>query len=186
MKTPAVKIKKISRSFRWLFTAIFMALPVIHGLLWFYAPIPKYDFMQLGFVVDLIPKGIHLLTPLSPLTRLYSFLVDLVPLIILEFLFYSLIRLFKLYERGEIFSALNVVCIKNIGVSLLVLQIVQVICNGLLSMILTWNNPPGFKVITVTLSGFNVGMMLMALLIILVSWVMMEGCRLRNEQQLTI
>ena len=186
METPAVKIRKISRFFRWLFTAIFIALPVIHGLLWFFAPIPKFDFMHLGFVMDLIPKGVQVMTALSPLTRLYAFLVDLIPLIILEFLFYSLIRLFKLYEQGDIFSTRNVVCIKNIGASLLIFQIIQVICNGLLSMVLTWNNPPGFRVITVTLSGLNVSMMLMALLIILISWVMMEGCRLRNEQQLTI
>ena len=69
---------------------------------------------------------------------------------------------------------------------MLLTQIAAIVCNGFLSGVLTWNNPHGFRTIKVTLSGMHVSIILTAFLIILIAWIMAEGCQLRDEQQLTI
>jgi hypothetical protein len=51
---------------------------------------------------------------------------------------------------------------------------------------MTWQNPPGHRAATLSLSSIDIATLLTAILIILISWIMAEGCRLREEQQLTI
>lgn len=185
-QTTQAKIKKVSFIFRWLFIAIMIALPIINLILWINAPTPIDISGKFGFLMDIVPKGVKVLHPLSWSTKLYGFLVSLIPILIIEFLLYSLVQLFRHYEKAEIFTLKNVSYIKRIGIALLLNQIVNVICNGALSGILSWNNPHGYRVIVLTLSGINLSLLLMACIIILISWVMSEGYRLKMEQQLTI
>lgn len=180
------KIKKISLLFCWLFQALFIGVPLVHIIAWFNAPVPIDLSGNFGFLVNVIPKHTEVLHPLSASTRLFGFLIDCIPMILIELIIYFLIRLFKLYQRAEIFSLQNVNYIKNIGYTLLLLQVVRPLCDGVLSGILTLNNPAGHRYIKVTITGTNLSMVLTAFIIILVSWIMVEGCRLREEQQLTV
>jgi hypothetical protein len=99
---------------------------------------------------------------------------------------YSLIKLFRLYERGEIFSINNVNYIRNIGYALLATEFFEPIFQFLMGVVLTMHNPPGQLFFSITLGATNLGIILMSLFIILISWIMAEGCKLREEQQLTI
>ena len=187
MTSTQEKIKKVSLIFRWLFTALLIMVPLVHILSWFNAPLPTDISGKLGlFIMFPIPKSLQILHALSLSTKIYGFLITAIPILVIEFILYFLIRLFKLYEHAEIFSVQNVRYIKKIGYALLINQIVTIICDGFLSVILTWNNPPGLRILRLTLSGMNAGMILTAFIIILISWIMAEGCRLREEQQLTI
>jgi hypothetical protein len=180
------RIKKVSFIFCLIFKVLFVAVPLVHIIAWFNAPNPIDVSGQFGFLINVIPRGTQILHPLDNTTRLYGFLVDLIPVILMELIIYFLIRLFTLYQRAEIFSLQNVKYIKNTGLTLLILQIVRPLGDGFLTAVLTMGNPPGHRYIAITVSGTNVSMMLTAFIIILVSWIMAEGCRLREEQQLTI
>ncbi len=188
MSPTQVRIKKVSRIFRGLFQVLFLAVPVVHILAWIYAPASIDISGNLGFLVSVVPQGVKVLHPLTMTTRIIGFLVSLPPIIFIECILYFLIKLFNLYTQGEIFSAQNVRYIKKTGYSLLWTQITSILCNGALSAILSWGNPhgSGTRSLILTILPINITVILTAFLIILISWIMAEGCRLREEQQLTI
>lgn len=76
--------------------------------------------------------------------------------------------------------------IRNIGYALLIGQIINPFYEALMGLVLTLHNPSGHRFIGFTLDQNNIGILFAALIIILISWVMAEGCQLREEQQLTI
>jgi hypothetical protein len=101
---------------------------------------------------------------------------------------YFLIKLFKLYEQGEIFSIRNVNFIRKTGYTMLIGQLINPVYQVLISVTLTWHNKlhgvPRYA--TIAFDGTSVGIILTSLMIILISWIMAEGCKLREEQQLTV
>lgn len=187
------KIKRVSLFFRIIFQIIFILSPIILIIGWINAP---NSLSLLGGAINLniIPRtylglGFHntaILHELNASEKLLGFLVGSMPLLVELFILYSLIKLFKLYEQGEIFSLQNVRYIRNIGYGLLVGQIIHPIYEFLMGIVLTWRNPPGHRFASMTLDQTNIGILLTAVLVILISWIMAEGCKLREEQQLTI
>lgn len=181
------KIKRISHFFRILFLLLFITLPVLLILEWINAPNP---FVILAGVIKLssIPLSYSnsILHTLTPAEKLLGFCISTVPLSIALYILHSLIKLFKLYESGEIFSINHVRYIRNIGYGLLATQIINPLYEGLMGVILTWHNPHGHRFASISLDQTNIGMIVGALLVILISWIMAEGYRLQEEQQLTI
>lgn len=186
------KIKKVSLFFKILFQILFIALPITLMIGWVNAPKP---LVTLGGTINmsLIPHaylpnetGPVILHTLSATEKMLGFLVSTIPLCIELFILYFLIKLFQLYEKGEIFSSKNVQYIRKIGYTLLIDQCINPFYQALMGVVLTLHNPPGHRFAAVTLDQTNMGILLTALLVILISWIMAEGCKLREEQQLTI
>lgn len=186
MTSTQTRIKKVSFIFRWLFQILFIAVPVLHTVTWIIAPAAFDVSGHFGFFSSAIPQGTVIMHNLTTSTKIYGWLIGAVPMLIVEFILYLLIRLFLLFERVEIFSTANVQYIKKIGYSLLAFQLLNPLFDGLLTALLTFGNPPGHRYASITISGLNIAMVLTALMAILISWIMAEGCRLRDEQQLTI
>jgi hypothetical protein len=187
------KIQRVSFFFRVLFQVAFVVLLAAEILTWLNAPaslhalkvygffmIPENYFTNLAMPQHLMPQTF------TAMTKLLGFLVSMISTGVKLVLFYFLIRLFKLYERGEIFTLANVRYIRNIGYTLLVSQLIIPLYQGLIGIVLTRQNPPGQHFAMFGIGTDNLGVLFMSLLIILVSWIMAEGCRLREEQQLTI
>lgn len=188
MTPTQAKIKKVSLFFRWLFVSLLIAVPIVHLISWISAPVPIDVSGMFGFWVSPVPKTVQVLHTLSLSTKIYGFLVTAMPVVIIEFILYFLIKLFKLYAQGEIFTIQNVSYIKKTGIALLIMQIVRPISEGIVSALVTWGNPigSGTRKSVITITGIDLTLLLTAFLIILISWIMTEGCRLREEQQLTI
>ena len=55
-----------------------------------------------------------------------------------------------------------------------------------MSLLITSQNAPGSHKIAFTISGMDVSMILMSVIIIVVSWIMREGVELEQEQRLTV
>jgi len=181
------RIKRVSLFFRAVFQILFIALPVILAIAWITSP---ESLVIMGGVINMsfIPRPyvnniLHILTPAD---RLLGFGISSIPMLIELYILYSLIKLFGLYSKGEIFSVNNVRHIRNIGYALLVTQVVNPLYEGLMGVALTWHNPHGHRFASVTLDQTNLGIIFVALIVILISWIMAEGCKLREEQQLTI
>ena len=183
MTTIQTKIQRTSRFFRLFFQAVFIILPCIQIIAWMMAPQPLPVFF--GYI-RVIPTSVEVLHHLSWTTKFYGFLLSSISLIIVEFILYYLIRLFRLYEQGEIFTAANVSYIRKSGYALLLMQIMAPITEGFLTLIISWGNPPGHRIAAASVSGLDLTLIITAFMVILISWIMTEGCRLREEQQLTI
>lgn len=179
------KIKRISYWFRLLFQLLFVALPIISIVFWINAPNPL-GFPAAGFSINDIPKSITILHPLSNATKLYGFLINLIPLGCTELILFFLINLFRFFEQAEIFSVKNVQLIRNIGYTILLSQLLNPLYWALISVALTWHNPHGQRVMAITFDDTNIFRILTALLVILISWIIAEGYKLREEQQFTI
>lgn len=175
------RIKLVSLFFRLFFQVTFLCLIAAQFIGWMYAP------MNVGFF-NVIPASYqHLISSsLDMNTRVAGFFLSSIPLLIKLIVLYSLIKLFRLYERHEFFSVKNVIYIRSAGYALLLFEIAKPIIDFLLGFILTSANPPGLRVAMLTISEANIGVILTSLLIILVSWIMSEGCKLNEEQQLII
>lgn len=181
------KIKRISLFFRVLFQVVFVALPIFLIIAWI-----KFSgtLVIIGGTINLnyIPAAYtnSILHALSGSEKLLALCLSSIPMLIQLYILYSLINLFKLYEKGEIFSINNVRYIRNIGYAVLITQIIDPIYQGAMGFVLTRYNPPGHRFAAITLDQTNIGVVLIALMVILISWIMAEGCKLREEQQLTI
>lgn len=181
------KIKRISLFFRVLFQVSFVALPIFLITAWI---ISSGTLVIIGGAISLnyIPAAYSnsILHVLSGSEKLLALGLGSIPMFIQLYILYSLINLFKLYEKGEIFPINNVRYIQKIGYALLITQIIDPIYQGAMGFVLTRYNPPGHRFATITLDQTNLGIILIALLVILISWIMAEGCKLREEQQLTV
>lgn len=181
------KIKNVSCFFRIFFQIAFFAFPILLAVSWIYAPAELQ--LLAGFIrIDPIPVSYThgILHTLSPSEKLFGFIASCIPLAIILFILYSLIKLFRLYEQAEIFSLNNVRYIRNIGYALFIGQLIQPFYQFLMGIILTMHNPKGHRYAAFTFDQTNISILLMGLLMILISWIMAEGCRLREEQQLTV
>ncbi len=181
------RIKNVALFFRILFQIIFIALPILLIMSWVYAP------NELGFLIgifrfnaipDVYSKSI--LHTLSASEKSLGCLVSAIPVIVQMYLFYCLIQLFKLYEIGKIFSLHHVKYIRNMSYALLLGQFIQPFYQFAMGFVLTLNNPPHHRYAAITFTQTNLGILLIALLIILISWIMAEGYQLQEEQQLTV
>jgi len=183
------KIQRVSLFFRIIFQIIFICAPILLIINWMYAP---QELVLLGGIIhfNTIPKAYLgeqiILSPLTMNIKIAACLLDVVPLFIELFVLYSLIKLFKLYERNEIFSLAHVQYIRRIGYALLIGQMINLFYQALMGIILTWHNPPHHHVMQISLDQTNISILLTSFLVILISWVMAEGYQLREEQQLTI
>ncbi|MBV8803249.1 MAG: DUF2975 domain-containing protein [Gammaproteobacteria bacterium] len=193
------RITSVSLFFRLVFQAVFIILPILFILSWIYAPdelVLLAGIIKLNAIPDTY-NGMHVYTlqgmpeksilhTLSIGEKTLGCLASAILLLMKMFILYSLIKLFKLYENKDIFSIKHVKYIRNIGYALLLGQVFEPFYQFIMGLILTLNNPPHHHYAAITFDQTNIGILLTAFLVILISWVIAEGCKLREEQQFTI
>lgn len=183
------KIKRASHWFHLFFQICLFLTPLLLVLSWIYATQQTFQSNHPNLFLSPVSQNLlttPVLSPLNPLTKLLGFLVSCIPVGIDMLIFYFLIQLFKLYERGEIFTRNNVKYIRNIGYAMLGSQLIQPIYQALMTFILTMNNPKGHRLISIGFGTTDIMLLLTALIIILISWIMTEGYKLNDEQKYTV
>jgi len=124
--------------------------------------------------------------------------------IILWVWYWKLFQLFKLYERGLIFSAQTIRCIKILGVLCAVgwalMTLLQILPHPLPSSQIIQTHPPEAAVIEGVIvssyrmgffsfdfgTGINFGLLFAGIVIVLIAWIMDEGRKIQEEQELTV
>jgi hypothetical protein len=96
------------------------------------------------------------------------------------------IRLFGLYKHHQYFGHRNVLCLKRIGLFLLLREFLAPLQVALFSLILTFNNPVGYRCVSVSISGMNLLGCVVGLMTLVIAWIMDEGRKLQEEQDLTV
>jgi len=112
--------------------------------------------------------------------------------------YWKLARLFQFYERGLIFTSETIRCIKTLGV----LCVINWLFTSV-GMVLKHLSPPPplpspgitIKIIPSSFSmgffsfsiyGINVGLLLAGIIIVIIAWIMDEGRKIQEEQELTV
>lgn len=89
--------------------------------------------------------------------------------------------LFARYRRGEILTAACAGHIRRSGVALVVLAGMQVLIRPLQILALTADNPPGEKMLAISLSGEMLWLALAGGLLVVIGWVMAEAALAAEE-----
>lgn len=176
------RIKIQGKRFKYLFIALFIITPVIPVAVWiFYNNLP-------GVIRDQMMKQFFTTAPagLAMDQRIYAALAGLIVSGITMAGFYVLIKLFDLYEKGIIFSSNNVSCYRKLGYLIIISMAAGIIQNSVMSVIFSLHNPPGQRIITLSLSSSDKAMGIIGMIVVLISWIMDAGREIMEEQELTV
>lgn len=180
------KIKAVSSFFWCVFCIAFFAIPLLQIWGWSVAKPGQLFFLNHLIQFTTVPTSYLILHPLSVAERLLGFTINLIPTMVQLFFLYFLLKLFAQFRKGNIFSVTNAYSIRYAGTILLIGQLIHPFYEVLIGCVVTMNNPPGFRYIKITFDHVNLGIVMAAVLVMLLSWIMMEGYHLQKEQQLTI
>jgi DUF2975 family protein len=180
------KIQRTSRMARLCFQGFIVLLPLSVSYYWLTVN-TTYDYLGLLGIIELDLDVAELTqVPLSPSTRILALVVSLILCIILMQALNLLIRLFKNYERQDIFSYENAVLYTKLGRLIFYWVFGGFIYNGALSVILSFNNPPGERVLELTFTGVDVMTLFLGVIVLIISWVMKEAYEISEEHRRTI
>ncbi|NOH72232.1 DUF2975 domain-containing protein [Vibrio pectenicida] len=124
--------------------------------------------------------------PLTLQTRLLSLLISLLPCGIVFYALILLKNLFKSYENGEIFTIQTVKYYRQLGLVFFYWAIGGFVYSGLFSVALSFNNPPGERLLALTFTGLDVMALFCGFIVVVISHVMREAQQLADEQKHTI
>ncbi len=176
----AQRIINVSSKLRKICIGLIFCLPILSVLFW-------VDFNRLyAMMGQMIPLPVRLDHELTVRTRFFAFLTNMPPLGVSIYGLLKLKELFRLYEKGFIFTKENVDCFRSFGRTLIVWVACDVASNTLLSIALTIDNPPGRRVIAVGLNSGEFAGMFVGAVVLIISWVMDEGRKIQEEQALII
>ncbi len=173
------KICRASRQFIRILKFLLIAVPVIDCALWMFInglPSPMQH--------DLLPEYVRF--PLPPQARFFGWCVSLLPVTLFLFANMTLIRLFRLYKKGHIFSNGNVRCFILLSRVLMAWCIVGILLDPLMSIALTLHHPPGQRILSLGLQSVDLTNLFIACVLAVISWVMEEARQIKEEQELTI
>lgn len=173
------RIQRASRRLRYLLMAVFWTMPIINAFVWIF--MNRFPEMMTS---KMLPYFVHL--PLPASARLMGFFVVMIPTGVAMTGTYHLTKLFELYEGGDIFKLSNVRRFKKLSRVLILWFVAGILCRSLLSVALTLHHPPGQRMITVGLSSADLTTLLLGLILAVIAWVMEEGRKLQEEQDLTV
>jgi hypothetical protein len=173
------RIKKRGRLFKFLFAGLFLVTPVISVLMWiFYNHLP--DLIRVQMMKEYL---VTIPVNLAFDQRVYSSLAGLALSGISMAGFYILIQLFSLYEKGIIFSSDNVNCYRKLGYLIIISMVAGIIHNSVMSVIISLHNPPGQRIITLSLSSSDIALGIIGMIVVLISWIMDAGREMSDEQE---
>ena len=173
------RIRSISAKFHCLFSALLFFIPIFTLMYWLF-----FNHLPVGFTN--FPDYVDVAQTLPIKTIILACLASLVPVTVAVYGILNLKELFKLYEKGIFFSERNVQCFRQLGYTLFSWVVANQIFGALISVVLTLNNPPGERMLVIQFSIANIGTLIIAAVVVLISWVMHEATRLEDEQVHTV
>lgn len=177
--TDSLRITRASRRLEIAFKIVFVLIPVVSALVWLFAN-ELSDEMQ----KNILPHYARL--PLPAQARAMGFFISMLPCGIAMYGTWALVRLFRLYERGQIFREANVRCFRDISRTLIIWSAVRFISSPLMSIALTLHHPKGQRLLVVGVHSVDITALLVGFVLGVIAWVMEEGRKLQEEQDLTI
>ncbi|MBU1157434.1 MAG: DUF2975 domain-containing protein [Proteobacteria bacterium] len=171
------RIAKVSARLHLVSTLLMFAIPVVLALVWAFVNHLPYFSGQLPVPV----KGY-----LPRATRALAFLASMLPGGVAIYALSRLRRLFDLYAHGVIFRAANVECFRQLGYALFAWAAAGFLFKTLAGIILTFHWTPGTRLLVVGIDSQDVVAVFMGLVVITVAWVMDQGRKLNEEQELFV
>jgi hypothetical protein len=101
--------------------------------------------------------------------------------------FIMLRSIFRNYKKGQIFTSANAIYYKYLGYLFIInALLIQPLSRAIIVYAMTFTNGPGNRSISLTFGTDNIENIFCGLMIIVISWVMLEASKLHDEQKFTI
>jgi hypothetical protein len=177
------KIQLTSQVLRILFRIFCWSVPLITAYLILFK---LETLLNWGFWSSVIPlKQIHS-SHYSLMHRFIILAIQLLPISITVIVCNKLAKLFSLYGKGILFEEENINLIKGISIFMIVGELIQFIYQPLMSAALSFNNPPGERFASILMGTTNISTLVIAIIILVASWILEEAQQLKSDSQLTI
>lgn len=186
------RIQKVSSYLLILFNLLLIVLPLFALTLWMFI---EYEPVKIaiaeGFFFDAVrtPEGIVNLSTVkwTPLSKFVGFIATLVGLLPTLLGLFVLKTVFRNYQKGEIFNIFNARHYKYLGwIFFLDALLLRPLSDMLMVLGVTLSNPSGHRYITIGYGTPNMAELFCGVLVIVISWVMVEGYKLQEEQKFVI
>lgn len=179
----ALKIKRISTRLYIVFIIFLVITPIITAGFWIF-----YNSLPENLIAMSVKLSGNLSRPeiLTLQQRLLGLMVSLIPLVIKMSVIVTILQLLKLYRAGKVFSGAHVICFKKLGRSLIYYTIAGILQLAAMSVVMTMNNPRGQRTLSFGVSSDDITLFVIAAIVLMFSWVMDEGRRLAEDQELTV
>lgn len=166
------KIQRISRILQILLILTLTFIPVlfiynnfITRIHFFTSPVTH------GFITVILNQH---LPKISCVLNFFQTLIQMV-------MIFCLIKLFGLYANGLVFEAGNTKYIQRVGICLVAKEIFNPIMQGVMMYFVTKHNAVIKHQISISLTPDQLHNLLMGIMIILVSWVMYEAAKIKQD-----
>ncbi|MBC7993625.1 MAG: DUF2975 domain-containing protein [Rhizobacter sp.] len=156
------------------------ALTLVAGLVLISLPLAFwFEPASFAHALSAMPKtGV---TTLSPTTRLFAVLA-LLPLVAMAlFGLQQLWKLFGGYAHGQVFTEIAAMRLRRLGILMMLVCLVKPLTGAVMSIILSWHNPPGQRTLTLGLSSDDYVSLLSGAVLLAIALVMREAARLAQE-----
>ena len=120
---------------------------------------------------------------LLPGHRMGVALLGALPMLALLYVLVQMVQLFQRYAEGETLTEACARHILHIGAGLLAAVALEMVCHPLQIMLASFANPPGARVLAITVEGGDLGQVLAGGLMIVIGWTMQDAARLAEENR---
>lgn len=178
------RIKTISTYMCAFLTVLLTALPIFAVTRWLlldWTPFKKLALNGVFFKPIETPEGFVnitsvLLTGLAKSIGIFTSLIYCLPIWLG---FFILRAVFINYQQGQIFVFENAKSYQKLGwLFFLSALLIQPLCGLGMTLAATLSNPPGHRYITLSFGAPNLETIFCGIILIIISWVMIEGHRL--------
>lgn len=168
------RIQRVSRIMQAICTLILITVPLALALVW-------SNFETLAPLSEALNRIPFQPANLTWINLLLGFLVSLAGAAVVLYGVSRLRRLFALYGDGQVFTHESARCIRGFALAIIVYAAVAPIIGGLLSVVLTMGNPPGERVLAISMSSNELALLFLGACLLVISWVMIESSRLADD-----
>jgi hypothetical protein len=117
----------------------------------------------------------------TPDVQWMAALVGMLPIAASLFALLQVWRLFGDYAEGAIFTAGATSRLRRLAWGVLGLAVAQVLARTGAALVLTLHNPPGQRLLVLSLSSHDYVLLMFSVLLLAIAWVMVEATRLARE-----
>lgn len=189
------RIQKTSSYLLAVFNILIAMIPLYLIVQWIFISLKTTDVSNVinffGMLEQTIqtPEGYVNLSNISwtPLLQLLGFSADIIGLLPFLISLFILKAIFKNYQKGEVFSVRNAIHYRRLGaLFLLDALLIKSLSQTLMVLAVTFTNPPGSRYLSISFGTPNLSSLFYGVLVIVVSWVMLEASKLHDEHKFTI
>ena len=169
------RIRRISRIMKALCALAMVTIPCGLAILW-----ASFD-LWLAIDSQVFPFE-PLPDPMPAASLVAGFAISMLPAGVTLFALARLRRLFGLYAEGVIFGVENSRCLRHFALAVIGLALLHPFAVALLSVALTWSNPPGQRMLTLEFGSTQFGVVFVGAVFLVIAWIMELGRELAEDQ----